>query len=378
MTSSRLSIGFPYVGDQIGGSGFSSLALAKALIARGHDVRALVHGEGAMKFECEKAGLEIVALSPLSSVSTDARPDRFRPHHLTAIPGLAKIARRLKLDLLVANDLAILRTWAPAAKLAGTPLIAHWRSNYKKSWSVDMGLRLSAKIICISRYNMGDLPPWAQAKSVVEYNPVNAAYDPGARREARARIRAQMNLPTDAKVIGVFGAHTVRKRTHVLADVLNAIPEIGGAPVFGLACGKRAEPYDTLLGEKIAAFGLEHRLLLPGFVRPAEDWMAACDVVLAPAEREPFGRTAFEAALAGAPIVMSSDSGVSELITDGEDGYLVSPQDVPLWIERARDVLTDPVRAEAMAAKALAGLADYAPERHAERVETIYRQVLGR
>lgn len=378
MTSSPLSIGFPYVGDQMGGSSISSLLLARALIARGHKIYALVHGEGVMKDECEMAGMRIIALPPLSSVATDDRPDRWRPHHLTAVPKLALSLRSHGLDLVHVNDLASLRAWAPAAALAGLPLITHWRSNYKKSLSVDIGLRLSTKVVAIARYNQAALPAWAQAKSVVEYNPVIESYDDAARAEARARIRRQLGLNEKTKVIGVFGAHTVRKRTHVLANVLHALPDIDGAPVIGLACGKKAEPYDQILDQKIAEFGLEKRLIRPGFVTPAGDWMAACDIVLAPAEREPFGRTAFEAAQAGAPIVMSSDSGVAELIQDGVDGYLVAPTDVPLWIERSRTLLRDRPLATAMAAAARAGLGQYAPNLHAERIERIYHAALSR
>jgi glycosyltransferase involved in cell wall biosynthesis len=171
----------------------------------------------------------------------------------------------------------------------------------------------------------------------------------------------------------VFGNHIVRKRTHVLADVLNAIDQTADArPVFGLACGGRAEPYDSLLNEKIESFGLEQRLLTPGFVRPVENWMAACDVILAPAIDEPLARNVLEALALEVPVVVSTDGGLRELIR-GDNGLLCNPYDIPAWITATRQVLDNPLFARSLAAKGRITVSELTPERHAGRVAAIYR-----
>ena len=57
--------------------------------------------------------------------------------------------------------------------------------------------------------------------------------------------------------------------------------------------------------------------------RGIEDAYAAASVVVNPARYEAFGRVAFEALLAGQPVVSTSVGAVSELLRDGVDALLV-------------------------------------------------------
>ena len=106
--------------------------------------------------------------------------------------------------------------------------------------------------------------------------------------------------------------------------------------------------------------------------------MAACDLILAPARAEPFGRTPFEAAQAGVPIFMSSDSGAAEIMVSGQTGMLIAPDDVTPWIEETRRILNAPESATAMVRQARAALAGLSPIQHARRIEAFYRDMLAR
>jgi glycosyltransferase involved in cell wall biosynthesis len=257
--------------------------------------------------------------------------------------------------------------------------VAHWRSNFFESLSVKAALRVAARVIAVSHYSFSRLPDWVQRKGVVEFNSFDLQMSDAARTDARAAVRAQLALPTDAVIVGVFGNHIVRKRTHVLADVLHAISHTaGGRPVYGLACGGRAEPYDQELDEKIAAFSLGHRLLRPGFVRPVENWMAACDVVLAPATKEPLARNVLEAQALEIPVVVSTDGGLRELIRDRENGLLRDPHDAEGWIEATRLILENPLLARQLAERGRATVAQLTPARHAARVAEVYRGLPNR
>jgi len=165
----------------------------------------------------------------------------------------------------------------------------------------------------------------------------------------------------------------------MLADVLQAITHTGdGRPVYGLACGGRAEPYDHELDGKIAAFSLGHRLFKPGFVRPVENWMAACDLVLAPAVNEPLARNVLEAQALEVPVVVSTDGGLRELIRDGENGLLRDPHDTLGWIAASRTVLENPDFARKLAERGRAGIAELTPPRHAARIAGIYHSLPGK
>jgi glycosyltransferase involved in cell wall biosynthesis len=372
-----LVIGFPYVADRFGGSNASSLVLARALQDAGHRVHILTHGgAGRVADEAATLDLAVTRLPALSGVPGYARPDSFRAEQLMAFRAARRTMDALALNIVHTNDLTMLRVWAMPSLAKRVPLIAHWRSNYCESWSVKAGLRAAERVIAVSDYSFRTLPPWVQRKGVVEFNAFALHMTPAARVAARARLRETLGLPSDAAIVGVFGNHIARKRTHVLADVLADITAAAdGRPVFGLACGGRAEPYDHELDGKIAALGLEARLLRPGFVRPVENWMAGCDVILAPAIHEPLARNVLEAMALEVPVVVSTDGGLPELVRDGENGVLRDPYDIPGWIAATRHILDQKAFAARLTAAGRATVADLTPGRHAARVEAIYRSI---
>jgi glycosyltransferase involved in cell wall biosynthesis len=374
------SIGFPYAADRFGGSTASSLILARALKDIGHEIHILVHGgEGRVAEEASAFDLPVTHLPAFTAVPGYSRPDRFHFEQIRAFPASRAAIRELGLDIVHTNDIAMLRGWSVPCFATSTALVAHWRSNFRESWSVKTSLRVARAVIAVSHYSLAKLPAWVQAKAVVEYNSLDLHISADDTRAARADVRAALGLPADAALIGVFGNHIDRKRTHVLADLVAAIAQTAdGRPAFGLACGARAEPYDRLLDEKIEAFGLQRRLIRPGFVRPVEKWMAACDVIVAPAVDEPLARNVLEALALGVPVAVSTDGGLKELIRDGMNGVLCDPHDGAAWECATRRLLDNRAYARLLAENGKTTVAALAPSLHAQRIAAIYRGILDR
>lgn len=376
-SATPLKVLFPYTGDRFGGSNMSSLVMACGLRDRGHEMIVATHGPGRAFDEAAQRELTTLELPPLSRHPGYSRPDRFRLDHLRAVPGCMAFLRRHKFDIVHTNDLSMLRTWALPAALTGTPLIAHWRAALPTGKSVQAAMLPARRIISVSTYSKDILPPWVQRKTTVEFNALEQFYDEAMRAEARTAIRARLGCPDNAALVGVFGNLTQRKRAHVIADIIGALgPEVGGRPVYGLVCGAPAEPRDTEIDGKIAAAGLGDRIFMPGFVRPVLDWMAACDVILAPAIKEPLARNVLEAMAVGVPTLVSSDGGLREFIVDGEEGYVLDPYDLDSWIARTRALLEDRALAASVGARAQAKASELSIARHAERIEGIYRAIL--
>jgi glycosyltransferase involved in cell wall biosynthesis len=377
--SQSLAIGFPYAADRFGGSTASSLVLAHALKQQGHRIHILVHGEGGRTArEASSLGLAVTHLQPLAAVPGYARPDRFRIGQILTFSGSSAVIAELGLDIVHTNDIAMLRSWAIPAFATSTALVAHWRSNFRESWSVKAALRIARSVIAVSHYSFAKLPPWVREKATVEYNSFDIAFSAAERENARAEIRAKLGIPAASALIGVFGNHIARKRTHVLADIVAAVPATSdGRPVYGVACGARAEPYDEQIDEKIAQFALNDRFIRPGFVRPVEKWMAACDVVIAPATDEPLARNVLEAQALGVPVIVSTDGGLKELIGHGTNGLLCDPFDIDGWVASVRGVLDDRLLAGALTRNGLATVAELSPRRHAQRISAIYDGLVG-
>lgn len=370
----NIHVAFPYNADQVGGSTVSSLTLIRELVRLDVKVTVILHGDGPLEADCRALNVTIVKAPALSQRPMANRPDGFHFRNLLSTPKLVKILRDTKPDIVHINDLSMLRTWAPVTKISRVPMVKHWRSTFKRSLSVYAGLMASKRVIAISNYNERTLPARIRAKTVLEWNPSDVMLDNGERAEARVEVRKSLGLPPNAKIIGVFGNHSLRKRTHVLADVIAALKDAGD--VYGVACGKRAEPYDHLLDEKIEAYGLENRLFKPGFVSPVTKWIAGCDLVLAPAVREPFGRAFLEAAAAGTPLIMSSDSGAADLIEHERSGLLVDPEDLSEWIWQSLRVIRDNDLAEGLVLAARSSLERFSAPSHALRIKDIYEKLL--
>jgi len=353
--------------------------MAGGLQERGIEPVIMTHGPGQAADEAAARGFSVHRLPPLSSAPGYSRPDGFRIEHLKAAPTCRRFINELGLDLVHTNDLTMLRTWALPTKLAGARLIAHWRTSSKSSLSVSAALMIAERIVSVSTYSKQILPAWAQRKTVVEFNALEVFWTEVHRSEARLTVRQRLGIPADAILIGVFGNLTRRKRAHALADVLHGLGTvISGRQVFGMVCGGVVEPRDDLLEAKRVQMRLEDRLLMPGFVRPVEEWMGACDVILAPAEREPLARNVLEAMAIGVPVIVSSDGGLREFVVSGENGFLLDPNDTSAWIEGSRKVLIDSSLAASFVANGQTATGELTVPKHAERIERIYRTALGR
>lgn len=107
-----------------------------------------------------------------------------------------------------------------------------------------------------------------------------------------------------------------------------------------------------------------------GWVDHAGGLMRHLDVLVAPSRSEPFGTVLSEAMAVGTPVVATNVDGLPEVVTDGVDGVLVEPGDVPGLAAAVLRVLDEagPMGAAAKQAARRFGADDYA-----NRVERLIR-----
>lgn len=88
-------------------------------------------------------------------------------------------------------------------------------------------------------------------------------------------------------------------------------------------------------------------------------WYRAADVVVVPSRSESFGLVALEAAACGTPVVASAVGGLTSLVDDGRNGFLV-PERSPAAFAAALDtVLANPALATSMSMEAALGARAY-------------------
>jgi len=101
---------------------------------------------------------------------------------------------------------------------------------------------------------------------------------------------------------------------------------------------------------RIAALGLDRRVLLAGLRSDALKIMAASSFVVHPSHEEGFSNTILEAMAAGKAVVATRVGGNPEAVIDGETGILVPPRDPAALSAAMLSLLRDPARALEMGA----------------------------
>ncbi|MGH8773883.1 MAG: glycosyltransferase family 4 protein [Jiangellaceae bacterium] len=158
------------------------------------------------------------------------------------------------------------------------------------------------------------------AKIRVIPNGVPAQRCPLVDDDARAEARARLGLPADATVVGYVGSLTPEKNVGVAIAAVGELRD-----VFLLVAGDGPE---LLALEAQADRDAHGRVRFAGTLPGAGLALAASDAVVLPSRTEGMPGVLIEAGLSGRPAVASDVGAVSEIISDGETGVLVSPGDM--------------------------------------------------
>ncbi len=163
--------------------------------------------------------------------------------------------------------------------------------------------------------------------------PIGSRYEEGDGN----RFRRTHGIHADAPLIVAVGAITHGRGQDVL---IRALPTIRRSlPDAHLAIVGEPHPRE-LDGEYARDVARLCDALVPGavtftgFEERVEDAYAAASVVVNPARYEAFGRVAFEALLAGQPVVSTSIGAVPELLRNDVDALLV-PSERPRALAKA-------------------------------------------
>ena len=291
------------------------------------------------------------------------------------------ILRRARPDLVHLNaELVINRAGALAAWLNRTPTVCHVRG--WETWDVWDRLlsRTVRAFICISEAVAAPLRAYGvrDERIHVVYNGVEMADIP---TQADPALYAALGLDPQRPVVGMFGRLTWWKGHTVfleaLARVVRVRPEVQAIVVGGEEVTEQG--YRRQLEEMAHRLGLADHVRFLGYRSDALRLYALVDVLVHASVRdEPFGRVIVEGMAASRPVVATRGGGPSEIVRDGETGFLVPQRDPDALAQALLRLLNDPGLARRMGAAARADVARRFQARDtAQRVMAIYDTVLG-
>jgi glycosyltransferase involved in cell wall biosynthesis len=195
-----------------------------------------------------------------------------------------------------------------------------------------------------------------------------------------AAVRREFGIPDDAPVVGIVGHVQEWKGQLLVAEAVararKAIPAlrclvVGGIHRFGAA-------YGEALKTRIAQPDLAGHVALTGARRDVAACLDAMDVAIHASNREPFGRVLLEAMATGRPVIAPREGGPTEIVADGETGFLVPPRDPDALAAKIVTLLQDDARRTAMGRAARARVADvFDIHQHARAVEAVFDELLA-
>ncbi|ESU29995.1 Glycosyl transferase, group 1 [Flavobacterium limnosediminis JC2902] len=149
-------------------------------------------------------------------------------------------------------------------------------------------------------------------------------------------IRKDFFDVNDEIVIGLVGRINKWKGQELLLNVFNSLlnKHNGIRLVFVGSPPPKLEVYLEDLKNKISALKREEFVkIIPFRDKIGEIWKAIDIAVVPSTEPEPFGLVAVEAMFAKKPVVASNHGGLTEIVENGESGFLVEPNNVEEFVE---------------------------------------------
>jgi glycosyltransferase involved in cell wall biosynthesis len=190
---------------------------------------------------------------------------------------------------------------------------------------------------------------------------------------ARERVRAELGIAADARVIVLVGrvvpGKGQRELISLMPRILASCPGavlliVGDGPDLG-ACRVDADRLGVTRALRFAG----QRVDIPAI-------LAAADVGVMPSlADEGFGYAALEASAAGRPVVVFEGGALREIVLDGITGRVIPRGEMGALAGALVALLTDPSTCQRMGAAGAAHARAFGIDRHVRQLEEIYEQL---
>lgn len=287
---------------------------------------AIAPPEGRLAESLRACGVQI---APWVTVGSDG----IRLPREALVDRLQGIVSDLKPDLLHANSLSMGRfTGAVAARLA-IPTTAHLRDIVNVSQSALDDLNRNRLLFAVSQATRSaHVARGLDAdRAVVVHNGLDLThFCPRART---GWLHRELHLPADANLVATVGQIGLRKGQDILAQAAPLIARHRTNAHF-LIVGERSSQkeesilFEQEISQQFQKHGLEGRVHFLGYRDDIPNLLGEIDLLVHPANQEPFGRVLLEASACAVPIVATDVGGTSEIIVDRVTGRLVPARDV--------------------------------------------------
>jgi len=304
--------------------------------------------------------MDVIAVARLRRMFRRARPDIVHTHS-----SKAGIVARL------------------AARWAGVPVIVHtvhgWsfhermsrreRYVYRQMERI-VGRFTDALIVVSDEDRTKGLEAGIGAADRYAKIPYGIDVDAYARKAGSRKLRDEFGIPDTAPLVGSVIRLAPQKDPLTMLAAFEKVDP--GAYFVIVGDGPLRDQFDAARD----ASSVRDRLFVTGVRSDVHDLVGELDVFVLTSLWEGLPLAMIEAMAAGVPIVASRVDGVAEGMSDGVEGFLVSPKDAHGFADRIRTLLADDVLRKRMGEAALERSAAYDIPTMIRRHDALYQRLL--
>ena len=297
---------------------------------------------------------------------------------------LVRLIRKYGIDLVQSNTSTVL-SGALAARIAGVPHIWHVHEIFSASDARIFPVLLNAmadRVVVISEASARSLleyRPRLANKIVIIKNGIEAAPFRNVSGAEVERLREELGIRPDDIVVGMVGRIGMWKGEGNFVEVARQVAALNNSARFVIAGGTfdRRDYLLDALRNRLREGGLEGRVIVTGLRTDMHALMNLFDVLVhLPDRPEPFGLVAVEAMSARKPVVAWDAGALSEIVVDGETGWVVRFGDIQAAGERVWSLLSDPqARAHMGEMGSRRVNREFTATRYAQQFLSIYREI---
>lgn len=192
-----------------------------------------------------------------------------------------------------------------------------------------------------------------------------------ASAEQKAGVRRELGLKEGDTFAFTVGNVIPRKNQAVLIRAAKALND----PTFHLFIAGDG-PLEGELKALAKELGIEKQVHLLGFRRDVFRLSSAADMFLFSSRQEGLSVSVMEAMACGLPIVASAIRGNTDLIDDGQGGFLVASDDAAGFADAIRKIMAEPETREQMKRYNLKKIQNYSIEAVSNQMAELYRSVM--
>ncbi|HEX4129904.1 MAG TPA: glycosyltransferase family 4 protein [Pirellulales bacterium] len=207
------------------------------------------------------------------------------------------------------------------------------------------------------------------------YNGVDLErFSPRHRAVHRVAVRRRFGI-ADHELLLLIVAHNFRLKG--VPTLLRTVTELArkDEPVrLAIAGGKRLAPWQRILRR----LGVADRVTLLGSIDDPVPLYAAADVYVQPTFYDPCSLVVLEALASGLPVITSRFNGAGELITPGQEGFILDDPADHAELTNMLRRLVDPLRRQAIGVAARRLAEEHSLDRNCREILAVYEEIVAR